>query len=346
MIENVQTNIAPSRPPMCAVPAFMVPSWNVEKAFQKGVERKLLFRTWGGLGDQVCAEPAIRFALKAFANCEISLASEQPDLFTHLEFKETFDLRKVRPIFENYMTFESIVPPAHLLWEFMSHMLVHCVDFPSICMFRSQLAVRDKEIQLPNYAVENPVVGHALEIAEKTIVVHAGKHWASKTFPKEYWDAQVNSFKNAGFTVVLIGKESQEGASGNVGFVDVNPEGCIDLRNKLSMHDLITLLKNSKYLFSNDSAPIHIAASGDAFIGFVASCKHPDYITHWRKGQFGYKTKNFGRDGIWNHIDYSPVKDSEVKAEELPSGLMEKILPAPDDVAQFFKNLREEGRHA
>ena len=78
-------------PPLVVLPARMVPSFNVKEAFDRKVERKFLINTWGGLGDQVCAEPAIRYALKAFPQCEISLASRQPDLFTHLQFKEVFD---------------------------------------------------------------------------------------------------------------------------------------------------------------------------------------------------------------------------------------------------------------
>lgn len=331
-------------PPRVLLPARMVPSFNVKEAFDRGVERKFLINTWGGLGDQVCAEPAIRFALKAFSKCEISLSTRQPDLFMHLNFKEVFDTRKVQPVSDNYMVFQSIVTPDHLLWEFVSHMISHCVDFPSICMFRCQLPNADKEIQLPDYPVENPLVGRALELGKRAIIIHAGKHWPSKTFPKEYWDEQVRAFQKEGFQTVLIGKEGFEVGSGNVGFVDVNPEGSLDLRNQLSMRDLVCLLKNSHFIFSNDSAPIHIAAAGDAFIGFVASCKHPDYITHWRKGQFGYKTKNFGHDGAWNHFDHSPVQDQEVKAEELPIGLMEKILPDPAEVAQFYRKLREENQ--
>jgi hypothetical protein len=292
------------------------------------------------LGDQVCAEPAIRFALRTFSKCKISLASKQPDLFTHLKFEEVFDTRKVLPVHENYLTFQSIVPPTHLLWEFLSHMISHCVDFPSICMFRCQLPNSEKEIQLPDYPIQNSDVARVVNLKDRAVVIHAGRHWPSKTFPKSYWDEQIEAFKRKGFEVVLIGKEGFEVGSGNVGFVDVNPDGCIDLRNQLSMRDLIALLKNVKFLFSNDSAPIHIAASGDAFIGFVATCKHPDYITHWRKGEFGYKTKNFGRDGVWNHIDYSPAQEEEVKAEDLPAGLMEKILPNPEDVASFYANLR------
>src|SRR5690606_12119970 len=122
-----------------------------------------LINTWGGLGDQVCAEPAIRFALKAFPKCRISIASEHPALFEHLELAEVFDTKKQMPDWDNYLVFRTIEPPSHLLWEFASHMLTHCVDFPSICMWRLQLPNAEKEIQLPDFPVtENSLIASAL----------------------------------------------------------------------------------------------------------------------------------------------------------------------------------------
>ncbi len=322
--------------PRALMPARMIPSFNVTKAFENGTAKNFVINTWGGLGDQISAEPAVRFGLSVFKKTDISLASNCPSLYSHLKFKEVFDTRKVTPDWDKYLVFNTILPPDHLLWEFVTHMLTHCVDFPSICMWRCQLPVADREIQLPDFPV-TANIAEAMSDPENTVVVHAGKHWQSKTFPKIWWDQTIHAFKLAGFKIVLIGHEVDK----NVGFVDVNPEGCIDLRNRLTIPEFVTVLKGCRYLFSNDSSPIHAAAAGDAFIGMVASCKHPDFITHWRKGQFGYKTKNFGLDGIWNHIDYSPAQTENIEAEQLPGGLMDRILPEPTDVALYYKALKE-----
>src|ERR1700677_3422758 len=125
------------------IPARMIPGFRTSIAIQDRVERKLLFRTWGGLGDQICAEPTLRYALKSFQNCELSLSSERPELFTHLDFHKVFDEREVKPHYENYLIFETITPPddSNLVWQFFSHMLTNCVDFPSLCALRSQLPV-------------------------------------------------------------------------------------------------------------------------------------------------------------------------------------------------------------
>src|ERR1035437_3929426 len=84
------------------IPARMMPGFRTNEAIQNKVERNLLFKTWGGLGDQICAEPTIRYAFKEFKDCTISLATEHPGLFDHLPFKKTFDLKDSQPIWEKY----------------------------------------------------------------------------------------------------------------------------------------------------------------------------------------------------------------------------------------------------
>ncbi len=82
------------------VPTHWIPSGRTFVATQNGCERNILFNTWGGLGDQTCAEPAIRYALREFKDCKFTLASEQPDLFQHLfpKFERVFNLKEEQPI--------------------------------------------------------------------------------------------------------------------------------------------------------------------------------------------------------------------------------------------------------
>lgn len=311
-----------------------IPTVQTTIAMEKGVAKRFLFKTWGGLGDVVCAEPTLRYALKNFHDCEISLATETPELFEHLKFQRVFDLRKEKPDWEGYLCLETIKTPTSLLWAFISHCITHAVDFSSICAIRMQLPVADKEIRLPDFDIEvSPELEQAVSSA--AVVVHAGKHWPSKTFPRVWWDSVIEALRGHGFLVVLIGKEVDE----NVGFVDVDPRGCLDLRNRTSLKEMVWLLKNSKLLLSNDSAAIHIAASGNAFIGFVASCKHPDYLMHWRQGEFGWRTKNFGLDGLWNHLSHNPAQENEVTVDKMDPALWERILPDPQKVANYYASL-------
>lgn len=319
-----------------AIPMTHLPIFRSQIAIEAGVERRLLFRTWGGIGDQICAEPTLRYAIRMFKGCEVSLASELPELFTHLPFKRVFDLREEMPNYSKYLCFETITPPdeSNLVWQFFSHMLTNCVDFPSLCALRSQLPVEDKEIIL---GAEWPVDKLGPNKNSYQVVIHPGKHWQSKTFPKEFWDRVLAGLKVRGIKPVIIGANADD----NRGTVDVDAEGCIDLRNKLTIKESIGLLKNTKVLLTNDSSPLHMAVSGRAWIGYVATCKHPDMITHWRRPSpneklvWQWREHNFGKGGIWDIIDYCPNKEQNVEAEFVPQDALLSWLPNPIDMAEW-----------
>lgn len=320
-----------------AIPMTHIPIFRTQLAINAGTEKKLLFKTWGGIGDQICTEPTLRYALEAFKGCEISLASEAPEMFKHLhhKFKRVFDLRDESPNWNKYFVFETITSPdeSNLVWQFFSHMLVNCVDFPSLCALRSQLPVKDKHIVLSGDPPRN-LSDH--KIIKNGVLVHAGKHWQSKTFPKGFWNRVLASLRARSITPVLIGANADD----NRGTVDVNAEGCLDLRNKLSLRESIWACQQAKVLLTNDSAPLHMAASGKAWVGYIATCKHPDMITHWRINdflcpEFQWREVNFGKGGVWDVIDYCPNKEQKVEAEFVDPKLLESWLPEPSDMAAW-----------
>ncbi len=323
-----------------AVPSMMLPSFRTSYAIQRGVERKILFHTWGGLGDQACAEPAIRYAIKKFDGCEFYLATPQPDLFSHLKFKRTFNLKEELPIFEDYLNFKSIHDTEHLQWEFVSHMITQAVDYVSINMFRAQLPIEDRYIE----SYPRPA---RLEITSQIpegywALVHAGRHWQTKTFPKSFWDAVLDNLINLGVTPVLLGANTDD----NRGTVDVDTRGCVDLRNQTNLNDMMHLCHETKVLLTNDSSPMHIAASGNAWIGFVATVKHYDYITHYRKeksafgnyigdAMWGWRMKNFGKGGMWDEISFCPNVQSKIEVDKVDPETLAKWLPDPLEYAKW-----------
>lgn len=306
------------------IPAQMMPGFRTMKAIERGVESNLLITTWGGIGDQVCAEPTLRYAIEQFGSlANISLATHIPEVFRHLEFKEVFDLNKVAPVAENYLVFKTIPEQTDLSWQFLNHCVINCVDYPALAAFRCQLPVRAREVKLYSTPIELP--------EDTRVVIHPGKHWPSKTFPKAWWDEVIVYLVGLGFKPVIIGKDMDD----NRGTVDVSTEGCLDLRDKLDLNGMVYLLQNSRVVLTNDSSPLHIAASGPAYIGYVATCKHPDYITHWRRGEWGFRMKNFGRGGIWNDLDHLPNKANAVTVDACTKEQMDAWLPEPIELAEW-----------
>ncbi len=326
------------------IPAPMIPGFRTSIAIQNKVERKLLFRTWGGLGDQICAEPTLRYALKAFKDCEVSLSSEMPELFKHLAFKEVFDEKKVKPIFENFLIFETITTPddSNLVWQFFSHMLTNCVDFPSLCALRSQLPVKDREIFLKG---SRPILSEK-DLGDRPVFIHAGRHWPSKTFPKDWWDETLKEIQKCDLTPVLIGADTDD----NRGTVDIDTKGCVDLRNLLTVRQTIWLLQRAKVLLTNDSSPLHMAASTDPYqpaetgnchIKFIATCKHPDFITHWRKGRWQYREENLGLGGMWDIVSNCPNQEKKITVDNIDEDILRTWLPTPKSVAESVKKAHD-----
>lgn len=315
------------------MPANFIPAFRSDLARQRRVERNILLRTWGGIGDQICAEPTLRYALKTFKDCKVSLASECPYLFQHLNFERVFDLREIQPIWSNYLLFDTIKNQTSedLFTQFVSHMLTNCVDYPSICAFRCMLPISDREVKLVPTEEDFWKVSLAGD-PDWRIVIHPGRHWQSKTFPKAWWETVVNCLVDFGATPVLIGGNVDD----NRGTVDIEPpEGCIDLRGKLRLMETVALLKSSRVLLTNDSSPLHMAVDSDAWIGFVATCKHPDYIMHWRRGQWAWRMQNLGRGGIWDHVDFCPNRNEELSMENVGQDRLMSWLPDPREFAEW-----------
>lgn len=314
-----------------SVPAKFIPSFRQTVAMQQGKTKKLLFKTWGGLGDQICAEPTLRYALDMLTpyGYEISLDSMAAELFQHLPFHKIYDHFKEPADESEFYVFHTICSDTDFFWEYVCHLYTHCVDFASLIALRCQLPLAYKEITLV------PAHAHLAKIApylekvpfRRRIALHPGKHWQSKTFPKWWWDRVIAKLIKHGFTPILIGGH-QDDKNGLRTTVDVDTRGCLDLRSKLSYMESVALLQEADVLLTNDSAPLHMAASGNAWIGFIALNKHPEFITHYRNGKFGWKMKNFGSGGVW---ETSHVL-SDVVVTDIGENL-EKWLPEPEDFA-------------
>lgn len=317
------------------LPGHQIPSFRNMVALQNRVEKNILVKVWGGIGDQACSEPCLRWALDTFKGVRISIATKLPELFGHLPFARVYDLEVEQPVWSDYYVFETIHEPQTLMWEFMSHMLVNCVDYPSLCAFRCQMPLDRKPLRLrPS---DSDVVQAAKKLdglsAKDFVVVHAGKHWASKTFPEQWWNAVLRELQDRGFIPVLIGADADD----NRGTVDVDTRGCFDLRNQLSLMQSVAVLQAAKVVLTNDSSPLHLAASGDAWIGFFATVKHPDYIKHWRgpDGAFGWRMENLERGGLWSGMDNLPNRSETISLEACSKELMCSFLPEPSAVADW-----------
>ena len=302
-------------------------------------DRHLYISVNGGLGDQICAEPAIRFLANLYKKDEIVIASHFPRLFQHLKSEENIsvvqhgksNLRMDTP----YWIRSSLPGPETINWAIVSHLLCHTVDYCSIALLKRILPMVDRQIKfevvLSDYSKIFDLAGTS-DLKNFT-VIHPGKHWNSKTLPSEYWQKIINQFKEKG-PVAIIGKseagDPPDFIAGARGTVDVNVDGILDLREKLSLGELGALLSVSNILVSNDSGPVHLAGAFDNWIYLIPTCKHPDHVLPYRNGSVFYKTKSFYKRLVLDDVESRPTQIEQTSAEVENINWDDYLVPAKD----------------
>lgn len=318
------------------LPANQIPSYKISEARERGASNCWLFYCWGGLGDQVCSEPTIRWAHENLPWKRFGVVTDSPEIVSHIDCEKfpTKELKDLQSSGDWYFC-PTIFDPKNLSWEFFSHMLVQAVDYVSINCLRMQLPVADREIKI---YPRNPDNRFFIDIDwENVIVIHPGKHWPSKTFPQSFWKMVVESCLEHGLTPMLIGKTVDE----NVGFVDFDfdKSKVFDYRDNTTLNDLIFIIQQTPCLISNDSSVIHIAASGEAEIGCIATVKHPDYIKHWRDGVWGKGFTNLSKGGLWQKYSISPFVEKSITCEDIEPDFLAEILPSKKDIDDYLSKV-------
>lgn len=343
------------------LPAHEFPFWVRNYAIQNNTNKNILLIVKGGLGDQICSEPAIRFLRHLMPQPDLkwSLYCDFPEVFEHLEFIDKVFINnkdEVNKLDYHYIELNYYLRQA--AGSFMTPICYNSVNYSAVSATRCEPLQQFKEIKLSNWA-DTDFLRQAKKNPYSTIVIHPGSHWPTKTFPKEWWRDLIGGFAQAGFNVCLVGKKDGKGLHGKTGYVDLDFDyseeipgpapykkisacagSLIDLRDKLCLFEFLQLSKDAKYIFSNDSAIIHAAAAGDGFIGFVANPKHGDYLKHYRKGIKGLDTKNFGRKGFWDAKPITPFEMNTISVENMPDGLSySDVLPPVEEIISFYVNL-------
>jgi hypothetical protein len=299
----------------------------------------------GGLGDQICAEPAIRYMkTKLYPDDELIIATHWPRIFKHLTKlgvtvyeQGKANLRDDTP----YFIASSLPGPDTVNWMVVSHILCHTVDYTSIALMKRTLPLLDKtikfEVDLQDYSNLFDLVDN--EFIKDCIVIHPGMHWNTKTFPIKFWQEIIDKIATS-HKVVIVGKselgDPPDFVAGARGTVDVDcPYNAIDLREKLSLGMLGALFSTAKCLISNDSAPIHLAGAFDLNIVLIPSCKHPDHVLPYRNGTVHYKTYSPYKKLMLDDIESRPTQVYPTSAE-IDNVKWNKYLPAVNQVVNYI----------
>lgn len=307
--------------------------WEKDKLDGYNYKRHILIKAGGGLGDQICAEPAIRFMVKTLYSFEdVTVATHWKEIFDHIKgitlvSYDDFKYKDDTPYFE-VMT---LPEPDSLQWFIVSHLLCHSVDYTSMALMKRILPLVDKTPKL--IYSENDLLSVKEKVGgfDNLVLVHAGRHWKTKTFPTSWWNEIIKGLKEKGKRVCLIGREDIERGTQDVDTADI-----IDLRNKTNIKELFALIANSPLLISNDSSPVHVAGAFDNEIILIPSCKHPDHILHWRKGNQYYKAKALYKKLLIDEVISHPTQVYETSADFEVQNWSD-YLPTPKEILENIK---------
>lgn len=310
----------------------MIPSFRTLYAVQEGVNDNIILHVTAGLGDIVTAEPTVRHIVNTFKNCKISLATELPEVFAHLEFSQVFDLKKETPPWKDFIIFKSLFEPHHLVSDFLSYIVCNRVDYHSLVMLKGMIPnPKDKCIKMEPTEEAVKLAKHLIQ-PSKDIVLHPGRSWMTRTMPKEWWNELIQRIVELGYRPVLIGAESKN----DRGTVDVDASACLDLRGRLSFMQSVAVLQQCQVFFTNDSAPLHMAASGDAWIGFLSTVNDPGYLYHYRNGgEYGWRMQDFARGGLYQIMNLRPNNPDETFLHEVNFNTLLSWLPDPGVLASW-----------
>lgn len=273
-----------------------------------GEVQNLVFLCQGGLGDQLCAEPVVRYARNRFPGSNVFVVSEERDFFFHLGVRAFgYGNMLELPGNETVMVFKTFSAEQ----SGFGCNLFHPVDFASMSALKRQLPLDDRSIRLDAF-------GGPELVNREDVIVHPGLTWPTRTFPYSWWQEVVDRIARDR-RVVLVGTSART--------IRLEcPSGCVDLRD-CSMRRFIAEMSSDCTIVTNDSLPVHVAGAFDNWICLIPTCKHPDLVLPYRNGTTRHRVsclfKELMSERLENDFDTVP-KGSHIM----------DYLPDPSEVVE------------
>lgn len=304
-------------------------------------QRKFCIQVGGGLGDQLNAEPVIRFMKTKWMKADdIALMTHYPDFFSHLDV-QCFDKGTQFP--DVRMSSQTHPNLDQLDKEPVCFHRIHPVDYIAIRLLRRTLPLAFKNIQLVADARHLEKMNFYLAgNRPKTVLIHPGLGWASKTFSADSWNSYIEALQKKGYFVVVIGKQFSYSGEPHGTVPGVNP-GNWDARDQLSLRDLIALISLAPVLISNDSGPVHIAGAFNNWIGLISSCKDPSYVLPFRHGGQVFRAATLEEYRAYDFdFDFDPLMYIDVPIQYLSDEKKALVMPSVEKVLSFTDHAMRE----
>jgi len=310
-------------------------------------KRKIVVVVSGGMGDQVDAGPTLRYISKIYKDtADIIITTHWPRLFSNSEYPVYHHNDFIPGSHQPFYKMLTFPDPTTITYSVISNLLCHTVDYCSIAALQRVLPLPDKIIKLDVFKEDNEELDSLLGGFDlsKAVLLHAGRHWISKSFPKEWWQEIVDNISKE-IPICLIGTDDHN----NRGAYQLDlPENSINLIDRTSVGTMIAAISRAPILLSNDSVPVHIAGAFDNWIIVVPTCKHPDHILPFREAPDGkisnyHKAVALYKKLTLDDCDQRPTTwiDGGATAEA-KKGDWEEYLPSIEEVYESIRKYYSE----
>lgn len=236
---------------------------------------KILIVTGGGMGNQVSTLPTIEEIMRLHPDSMFGIHSAYPEVFEHLasDTVEIFKSQGTTPqeveqyskdLQARYMYSRVISTHGPSPFD-MTHM--NSVDYHSLMALGRQLP----------FGIQNLPGDRSIDLPRRTICIHAGFNaWPSKNVPKDLYQDVLNELKKRGYTIAIIGKRDfKEHGEGYGAYTLVGAD--FDFMDA-AFATTCEVIKQSSWLITNDSMPVHVSQFTDTNTLLISIAKHPDII--------------------------------------------------------------------
>jgi ADP-heptose:LPS heptosyltransferase len=313
-----------------------------------------LFVNISAIGDAIGAEPALRYAVTHLFNDisdSILIATIFPEFYTHLTklnsnvlILHTDIANKNIHLFEENTVYRTNPDPAYPennIHNF-TQTAMHTVDFVSLHLLKIILPPEHRHIILPEPTTEEirniETKFHKLKLdVYKTLLLHPGVTWPSRTIPLEWWREFLKEFKGK---VCIIGKTSPgqfrptlntKYSPGAFNLGSKYPS----LLNKLSLRETIVAIALSWGLITNDSSPFHMASAFQKYLfSFATSREWYKLHPYGHLNAYDLTTKFLYPASYW-----CPLLKGQ-RVDYFPEGInsLTEVLWKPKEAAEFINN--------
>lgn len=287
----------------------------------------------GDLGDQVAAEPVVRYARDVIYRRDVLvLVSSRPEFFEHLGLPVFDELNQIPKLPKYHVRYTRDVPDADQ--DFSAHQ-IHGTNLAALLALGLEMPT---EHRTPRLSVSPTALASAREKIKphdpgSLVLLHPGRGRAANTFPPDVWSSYLNVLAEHGFQVAVVGNRLGD----ELPVVEFDWSKGIELVDQLTLAELIALESQARVLVANDSVPVQIAGAFDGWIGLLPAARHPEYVLPWRNGLQSYCTAALARGALWEDYFHKPSGSDKPSLDDCNESRQRECLPEPAAVLEFVQ---------